>query len=232
MPDDPSAEIRREVAARLLDPAALRAVGRARYAAACLRAALVLADFKEQAADALNLAVRARELGAAPQPCLRAEARALTTLAEFQQAHDRWIALITGQPVATHEAADYAEAAYTAFETGDPRQAMEILTTGLHRFPDDADFAVRAGWVSLLTGHPDRAQRFLLAARDAGFPPAKTEHAMAMLAIAAAQCGLADDAAVYYQDLIGLNPDWAKPEQIETLDWPDELKSILRQLAW
>ncbi len=232
MPENPAAEARREVAARLLDPAALRAVGQARYAAACLRAAVALAAHRENAAEALKLAVRARELGADPQPCLRAEARALTSLADYQQAHDRWIALITGQPIETHEAADYAEAAYTAFETGDPRQAMEILTTGLHRFPADADFAVRAGWVSLLTGHPDRAHRFLLAAREIGLPPAKAEHAMAMLATATAQCGFADDAAVYYQDLIGLNPDWGRPERIDALDWPDELKTTLRQLAW
>ena len=231
LPENPAAEQRRQVASRLLDPSALRAVGRERYAGACLRAATVLAGFKEDAPDARQLAIRARELGAPPQPALRAEARALTALGDFTQAHERWIALITDHPVATHEAADYTEAAYTAFETGDSRQAMEILTAGLHRFPQDADFAMRAGWVSLLTGHPDRAHRFLLAGREIGFPPEKTEHALAMLAIAAAQCGFADDAAVYYQDLVGLNPEWKEQTPIDNLEWPDEMKDTLRLLS-
>ena len=38
-------------------------------------------------------------------------------------------------------------------ENADSQQAVEILTTGLRRFPQDANFALRAGWVALLTGN-------------------------------------------------------------------------------
>jgi hypothetical protein len=109
---------------------------------------------------------------------------------------------------------------------------MEILATGLRRFPNDADFAMRAGWIALLTGNADRAYRFLLKGRETGFPPEKLENATALLAIAAAQTGETGDAAVFYENLLGINPAWQDPQTIEALDWPEELKSTLRQLAW
>jgi hypothetical protein len=109
---------------------------------------------------------------------------------------------------------------------------MAILTTGIHRFPNDANFALRAGWVALLTGNSDPAYRFLLTGRQIGYPEEKLENATALLAIAAVQTGAAEDAAVFYQDLMRLDPAWENPETIETLEWPEELKASLRQLAW
>jgi hypothetical protein len=109
---------------------------------------------------------------------------------------------------------------------------MAILTTGLHRFPNDANFALRAGWVALLTGNSERAYRFLLTGRQIGYPPEKLENAIALLAIAAAQTGAAEDAAAFYQDLTDLDADWKLPETIESLTWPEELKASLRQLVW
>jgi hypothetical protein len=94
------------------------------------------------------------------------------------------------------------------------------------------DFALRAGWIALLTGNPDRAYRFLLTGRQTGYPPAKLENATAMLAIAAAQAGAIDDAVVFHEQLIALNPAWQDPETIEALEWPEDLKSTLRQLTW
>ena len=58
------------------------------------------------------------------------------------------------------------------------------------------------------------------------------ENATALMAIAAVQTGAAEDAAVFYQDLIRMDPVWESPDTIETLEWPEELKSSLRQLVW
>ena len=232
VPQNPTPEQRKEIAARLGDPATFKAVGRARFAKACLKAALAFAAFKDETATTFTLASRARDLGEPPAPCLRAEAIALTALGDYQKAHDRWITLITEHPVENQLPGDYAEAAYTAFENADPRQAMAILTTGLHRFPDDANFALRAGWVALLTGNAERAYRFLLTGQQIGYPPEKLENATALLAIAAEQTGAAEDAAVFYQDLIRLDPAWENPETLESLEWPEELKASLRQLVW
>lgn len=232
LPANATAEQRKALFDHLSDPATLQAVGKARFARACLRTALAFSAFKEETETTFKLASLARDLGEEPAPCLRAEAMSLTALGDYQQARDRWIELISNHPVATHEPGDYAEAAYTSFENADPRQAMAILTTGIHRFPNDANFALRAGWVALLTGNGERAYRFLLTGRQIGYPPDKLENATALMAIAAVQSGAVEDANVFYQDLMKMDPAWENPETIETLEWPEELKASLRQLAW
>ncbi|RPJ34075.1 MAG: tetratricopeptide repeat protein [Verrucomicrobiaceae bacterium] len=232
LPENPTPEQRQAVVQRLSDADALRSVGRARLARASLKAAQALCSIREEAEHALKLAERARMLGETPEACLRAEALALCTLGDYQKARDRWVILLSDHPAASHQPGDYAEAAYTAFEAGDSAQAMAILTTGLHRFPHDADFALRAGWISLLTGYPDRALRFLLTGRETGYAPEKLENATALLAIAAAQTGATDDAGVFYQELARLNPAWRETATIEALEWPEELKAALLQLAW
>jgi tetratricopeptide (TPR) repeat protein len=229
LPENPTTEQKQAVIKRLMDADTLRSVGPARLARASLAAAAALANSREDAGAALNLADRARNLGAVPEPCLRAGALALGTLGDYQNARDRWVLLLTEHPVANHLSSDYSEAAYTAFESADPAQAMEILTTGLHRFPGDADFALRAGWIALLAGHPDRAGRFILASREAGLAPEKLEYATALLAVAAAQTGAVDDAAVFRNELLRLNPAWGEAATIEALDWPEDLKSALIQ---
>ncbi len=232
LPANSTPEQRKAVAEHFADPATIKAVGHARFAKACIKAALAFSAFKDEKETTFKLAATARDLGEAPQPCLRAEAMALTAMGDYQHAHERWVTLITEHPVNTQEPGDYAEASYTAFENSNPQQAMAILTTGLHRFPNDANFALRAGWVALLTGNGERAYRFLLAGRQIGYPKEKLENATALLAIAASQSGAAEDAAAFYQDLIDLDPAWRKPETLETLDWPEELKASLRQLVW
>lgn len=226
-----SADERAALAARLLDPAARGILGRRRLADACLKAALALAPFPDHSTATFQLANRARALGAPPEPCLRAEALSLTRLGDFASAHPRWVTLLTEHPVATHLANDYAEAAYTAFETGDPNQAMEILTTGINRFPADPDFALRAGWTALLTGNGARAYQFLLAGLRIGFPAAKRENATLLLAVAAARAGFPEEAATHYQNLLAIAPVWADDATIEALDWPDELKQSLLELS-
>ena len=52
-----------------------------------------------------------------------------------------------------------------------------------------------------------------------------------LLAIAAIQCGAEEDALAFFQDLVDLDPDWKDPATIETLEWPEDLKSSLRQLS-
>ena len=232
VPDDPTPEQRKAIAARLSDPATMTSVGRNRFASACLKAALEFSAYPDETKTTFKLAELARNLGEPPARCLRAEALALTALGDYQGAHDRWIMLISSFPVEEQEPGDYAEASYTAFENANPLQAMQILTTGLHRFPNDANFALRAGWVALLTGNAERAYRFLLTGRQIGYPPEKLENATALLAIAAQQSGANEDAAVYYQDLTILDPAWENPQTLESLEWPEELKASLRQLVW
>ena len=231
VPASATPEQRKTIAARLADPATVVAVGKRRFAEACLQAALAFSAHKEETEVTFQLANLARNMGAAPEPCLRAEALALTALGDYVKAHPRWIELITEHPVETTLPGDYAEAAYTAFENSDPRQAMEILTTGMHRFPQDGNFALRAGWVALLTGDSERAYRFLREGQRIGFPVEKLENATALLTIAAAQTGASDDAAVYFQDLLKIDPAWADVATLDTLDWPEELKATLGQFA-
>jgi hypothetical protein len=230
LPPEPSAEQLQELAERFEDQETMRAVGRTRYAKACIDAAFVFCKFKDHAQTALTLATRARNLGHPPEPCLRAEAMAYTALGDYHKAHDRWLLLITEFPVATHESGDYAEAAYTAFENSDARQAIEILVTGMHRFPNDADFALRAGWIALLTDHGERAYRFLLAGQQIGYRAEKIENATAMLAVAALQCGAKEDASAYYTNLVESDPAWKDAKAVEALDWPEELKSALESV--
>ncbi|MEX1114629.1 MAG: tetratricopeptide repeat protein [Akkermansiaceae bacterium] len=232
VPEDSTPEQRAAIVERFKDPATIATIGRPRFADACLKAALAFSKFKEDREITFQLAQLARDLGAPQEPCLRAEALALTALSDYQEAHPRWIQLLTEHPVETHLSGDYAEAAYTAFENAEPRQAMEILTTGLHRFPADGNFAMRAGWVALLTGNPERAYQFLQTGQRIGFPDEKLDDAMALLAIAAVQNGAMDDAAVYYNDLLIIAPEWEDPATLESLAWPEELKASLREIAW
>lgn len=229
VPESSTPEQRKAIIARFTDPATFRAIGRNRFAQASLKAALAFSAHPQESQATFQLAQLARELGAPAEPCLRAEALALTALNNYSQAHLRWIELITEHPLNTQLPSDYAEAAYTAFENTEPRQAMEILTTGMHRFPQDSNFALRAGWVALLTGNSERAYRFLREGQRIGFAEDKRENATALLTIAAAQTGASDDAAVYFQDLLKLDPAWAEPKTLEALDWPEELKASLRQ---
>jgi hypothetical protein len=99
----------------------------------------------------------------------------------------------------------------------------------MHRFPQDGNFALRAGWVALLTGNSERAYRFLREGQRIGFPAEKLENATALLVIAAAQTGANDDAAVYFQDLLRIDPAWADYATLDTLEWPEELKAVLGQ---
>ncbi len=223
---------RRDVIDRLLDPATAATIGTRRFADACLAAATVLAETPDEIEATFQLAALARNAGAPPAPCLRAEALALTALGDHPNAHTRWIKLITEHPVEHHQPGDYAEAAYTAFENADSRQAIEILITGIHRFEGDANFALRAGWVALLTGNPDHAQAFLLKGQAAGFPDDTVENATALLAIAAVLNHDSAAALAHFHDLITIDPDWADPETIESLPWPEHLKAPLRQLTW
>ena len=214
---------------RTSSPETLETVGKPRFALACMRAALAFSAHKEDAETTFGLANTARRLGAPPEPCMRAEALALTAMGDYQKAHPIWIELITEHPLETQVPGDYAEAAYTAFENSDPQQAMTILTTGMHRYPDDGNFALRAGWVALLTGNTERGYQFLQAGKRIGYPEEKRENALALLTIAAAMNSAYDDATVYFNDLVRLDPAWAELATLDTLEWPDELKSVLGQ---
>jgi len=231
VPDHATQDQRDAVFAHLTDESTLTAVGRSRYARACLDAATRFASFPTETERAFSLAQIARTMGAPPAPCLRAEALALTALQDHTRARDRWVELITHQPISEHQPADYAEAAYSSFENADPTQAMAILATGMHRYPDDSAFALRAGWISLLTSHPEPAYRFLLAGHRTGWPLDQAPHACALLAIAAFLSGAPEEAAAWFQQLLTMDASWRDAESINQLTWPDELKSVLHHLA-
>jgi tetratricopeptide (TPR) repeat protein len=216
----------------LTDPATVRSLGKPRLAALCLRAATDFRAHADEAARSLALATIAHNFGIEPAASMRAIAHAHAALGDFARSHEYWVRLITEMPVETQLPEDFAEAAYTAFETSNPGQAMEILLTGTRRFARDPGFALRAGWIALLTDHPHHAYRFLLAGREAGFPADKLEHATVLLAIAAAQSGEAFDADAFHKELTTMNPAWSDPATIEELNWPEELKATLRQLTW
>lgn len=221
---------REKRAMKLLDPATRGVIGRRRLADHCLKGALAMAEKAEQPELIRQLARRGRDLGAAPEPCLRVEALTHTRMKNHAAAHPLWVKLLTEFPVETHQPNDYAEAAYTAFEIGDPTQAMEILTTGINRFGHDAAFALRAGWIALLTGNHGRAYQFLLAGLRVGYAAEQEENACLLLAVAASLAGFPEDAATHYLRLLELEPEWEKPATAEGLDWPEELKAAILQL--
>lgn len=223
---------RHQTLARLTDPATLKTLGRTRFAIACLDAARTLALIAGEAEHAFSLATLARQHGAPTVECLRVEALALTALEKFPEAHDRWLDIITNHPVAEHHAGDYAEAAYTAFENTNPNQAIEILITGMHRFGEDPSFALRCGWIALLSGHPEHARAFLFQGHQIGYPEDELEHATALLATSAALTNDLPAAAAHFQDLIAIDPSWRDVKTLDALSWPEHLIAPLRQLTW
>jgi tetratricopeptide (TPR) repeat protein len=232
LPRNPDEAQRQALVQHLTSRETLAIVGRERLARACLDAAIAFSSIGSHHEDTLRLASLGRQLGAAVPPSLRAEAVALTALGEFRRAQSAWVTLITEHPAETHQPGDYAEAAFTSFENDDLRQAREILSVGMQRFPRDASFAIRAGWVSLLIGDPDRAYEFLLLGERIGFPEERLETAITLLTVAAAECGYSEDAILYFEQLLELDPAWEDPATLETLDWPEPLKATLRQLTW
>ena len=231
VPENATQDQRDAVFSHLTDEATLTSLGRTRYARACLDAATRFSTFPSETERTFSLAQLARAMGAPPAQCLRAEALALTALNDHARARDRWLELITHQPVTDHQPGDYAEAAYSSFENGDPTQAMAILATGMHRYPNDSAFALRAGWIALLTTHPEPAYRFLLAGHRTGWPLDQAPHACALLAIAAFLSGAPDEAAAWFQQLVTMDASWRDEKHIANLTWPDELKSVLHHLA-
>lgn len=230
LPDIPTSEDIDSLILKLADPITEAEIGRDSIAAIAIHRALSLAKNPELAAQSLNLAAIAHRFGANPAACLRTRATAFTSLGDFTSAHRTWIDLITNQPEADHLAPDYAEAAYTAFETGDARQAIQILNTGLFRFPNDVAFAIRAGWIALLTDHPKEALACLSAATKLGLPPGEIENTTALLAITQSQLGDPGSAASYLAQLQAISPKWQDAKNIDALPWPDSFKSALKDL--
>lgn len=108
---------------------------------------------------------------------------------------------------------------------------MAILATGMHRYPQDAAFALRAGWIALLTAHPEAAYRFLLAGHRVGWPQDQAAHACALLAIAAFQSGAPEESAAWFQELMRIDASWRDEKFITDLTWPEEIKAVLHHLA-
>lgn len=230
LPENPNESDISAFSLRLTDPKTLTTLGKPLVAEKAIAAARSLAENPAHAASAIPLADLAQGLGTHPASRLRVRATALATLSDFKAAHAAWINLITNQPEAAHLPTDYSEAAHTAFETGDPRQAMEILSTGLFRFPNDAPYAIRAGWIALLTGHPGEALACLRKATELGLPPGEIENTTALLAIAHHQLGDPETAGSYLAQLIAISPKWSDPESIGTLPWPEPFLTALAEI--
>ncbi|MGJ8634796.1 MAG: tetratricopeptide repeat protein [Luteolibacter sp.] len=230
--ENPTDQEIQEIISQLLSPALLQKFPRETLAATAIANATRLASSHETATAALQLTAVAQRLGTPPPEILRTKALAFTSLADFQTAHRTWLDLITNQPQATHHPSDYSEASYTAFENADPRQAMEILRTGLFRFPNDVALAIRAAWISLLTDHPEEAAAYLTKASSLGIPGNEVEDTTLLLTITNTQLGNIETAEAHLAQLQAINPAWKDPEAIETLPWPEPLKAPLRQLLW
>jgi tetratricopeptide (TPR) repeat protein len=214
----------------LTNPTTLEDLGKPLVAEKAIRAASTLSENPAHAATAIRLAVLAQNLGTHPAAILRVRATAFTALNDFASAHAAWIDLITHQPESTHLPSDYTEAAYTAFETGDARQAIEILNTGLFRFPNSATSAIRSAWIALLTDHDEDALRYLNHAAKLGLPPAEIENTTALFAIAHAKLGDFDMAASHHAQLTAISPKWNDVEMIGALTWPDSFKQSLYEI--
>jgi tetratricopeptide (TPR) repeat protein len=214
----------------LTSPTTLETLGKLLTADKAITAARTLSQNPEHAATAIRLAELAQKLGTHPGAYLRVLATAHTTLNDFDTAHTAWIDLISRQPETTHLPTDYTEAAYTAFETGDPRQAIEILNTGLFRFPNHPSAAIRSGWIALLTAHNKDALRYLNHATKLGLPPAEIENTTALLAIAHNMLGDTAMAASHHAQLTAISPKWNNLDNIDSLTWPDSFKQALREI--
>ena len=230
LPDDPSENDIESFVIKILDPNTESNLGRAAIAQCAIQSASSLAKHPDKAMHAIRLSTIAQRYGANPSLCLRINAIAFTSLGDFTSAHRTWIDLITNQPEATHFASDYSEAAYTAFETDDARQAMEILHTGLFRFQNDVAFAIRAGWISLLTDHPTEALDYLTHATKLGLPPTEIENTTALLAIIHSQLGDPKSANGYLAQLQAISPKWGNAQNIDALPWPETLKATLKEI--
>ena len=232
LPDDPSEEEISAFSLRLTDPATTETLGQPVIADKAITAARTLSENPKHAATAIRLAEYAQRLGTPPADCLRVRATAFLTLSDFDAAHATWIDLITNQPEADQLPTDYTEAAHTAFETGDPRQAIEILNTGLFRFPNAPSSAIRSGWIALLTDHTEDALRYLNHATKIGLPPAEIEDTTALLAITHERLGDHEAAASYLAQLKAISPDWADAETLAKLPWPDSFKDSLNAIIF
>lgn len=232
LPQEPSSEQIAEFITALQSDETLIQIGASDIAKSAITAAYSLATDFSHAATAIALTSFAERYGASRSSSLRIRAIAHTTLGDYESAHNTWIDLITNQPEAQHLASDYAEAAHTAFETSAPQQAMQILETGIFRFPDDISFSIRASWIALLTNHPEQASHFLKNATRIGLPANEVENTTALLAITHTQLGDSETAHGYLEQLIAINPEWGNAETIEKLPWPEPLKASLRQLIW
>ena len=230
LPKKPTEEAIQAFITHLLSPETQARLPRETLALSAITAARTLS--KTEATASLQLTALAQRLGSPQSEILRTQATALTTLADFKSAHRAWISLITEQPEATHLPSDYSEAAHSAFENASPDQAAEILRTGLFRFPNDVALAIRAGWIALLTDHPEQAADYLTRATRIGLPADEVENTSALLAIAHTQLGDAETAQGFLQQLTAINPSWADPDTIEKLPWPEPFKASLRQLTW
>ncbi len=232
LPDDPSDDEISAFSLRLTDPATTESLGRPVIAEKTITAARILSENPKHATTAIRLAEYAQRLGRQPADCLRVRATAFVTLADFDAAHATWIDLITHQPEADHLPTDYTEAAHTAFETANPRQAIEILNTGLFRFPNAPSSAIRSGWIALLTDHTEDALRYLNHATKIGLPPAEIEDTTALLAISHERLGDHEAAVSYLAQLKAISPKWADAETLARLPWPESFKDSLNAIIF
>jgi tetratricopeptide (TPR) repeat protein len=232
LPEDPHEDDISTFSLLLADPTTLKLLGHPAIAEKAITAARTLSGNPEHAATAIRLAEYAQRLGTPPAACLRVRASAMSTLADFDAAHAAWIDLITHQPEETHLPADYTEAAYTAFETGNPRQAIAILNTGLFRFPNNPSSAIRSGWIALLTDHTDDALRYLKHATRLGLPPDEIENTTALLVIAHERSGDPQMARSYLAQLKSISPKWTDAESLAKLPWPEPFKDSLNTVIF
>ncbi len=228
--ENPGIEDLQALATRLLEPATSSTFGAKRVRDAMMSCAEALADDTASGDVVMKMVERARLAGAPPVACLRIEARVFMAANDFTSGFARWVQVLDAGEAETVPT-DYLQAARCVMEDMQPEAGIELLTRGSKRFPTDSKYALQAAWMLLEREHPEDSGVMLEHGFAIPFKPQEQQQALAMLICAAEKTerkGRADEALA---ELIELNPNWDKDEFIQTLEWPEDFKQSLLEVA-
>jgi hypothetical protein len=201
--------------------------GAKRVRNAQLEAALILSRKPELTSIALQLSERAKAAGADPIACLRAEARCLATSGNAHEAYKRWLLVMDAEFDGKVIAEDYLDAAQSIFQDGQDIAGMELLFRGQRANPTDGKFALRAGWMALITHHAEQAYGIFTRVELEAYPSADKETVLALTCAAAELGGRPDLADKHFLQLIHTNQQWQREDNLNNLTWPDDVKGAI-----
>lgn len=228
--ENPGIEDLQALATRLLEPATNSTFGLKRVRDAMISCAEALADDPASGDTVMKMVERARLAGAPPVPCLRIEARVFMAANDFTSGFARWVQVLDSGEAETLPT-DYLQAARCVMEDMQPEAGIELLTRGSKRFPNDSKYALQAAWMLMEREHPEDSGVMLEHGFRIPFKPEEQQQALALLVCAAEKTerkGRADEALA---QLTELNPNWDKDEFINALEWPEDFKQSLLEVA-